>query len=252
VQLSVASVAPLVKETREYTETSKGLQAKLNYWVKQNGGGYQIAVRELGGKNRQASVDATKTTVLASTYKLFVAYSAYRLAEQNKLSLEQQVAGKSIENCITRAIVYSDNDCAKAVASKIGWSKCESLARGAGFRSIRLNNYDKQGVLDGEKTGSAADLAEFLSKLSEGKLLNAEHTASLIGYMKRQVYRQGIPAGASGSVVADKVGFLDGATHDAAVVYGAKSTYVLVIMSNRSSDWRALSDASKEIATAFD
>ena len=63
--------------------------------------------------------------------------------------------------------------------------------------------------------------------------------------MKRNVYRQGIPAGASGTV-ADKVGFLNGLLHDAAIVYSPKGTYVLVILTNGSS-WANIAELTKKI-----
>lgn len=64
--------------------------------------------------------------------------------------------------------------------------------------------------------------------------------------MKNQVYRNGIPAGSRGAVVADKVGFLDNYLHDVGVVYGAKSTYAIVIMSEGSS-WSNIKDLSQAI-----
>ena len=63
--------------------------------------------------------------------------------------------------------------------------------------------------------------------------------------MQRNIYRQGIPAGASGSV-ADKVGFLNGLLHDAAIVYSPKGTYALVIMTDGSS-WAEIADITRQI-----
>ncbi|MGB4967343.1 MAG: serine hydrolase [Candidatus Saccharimonadales bacterium] len=251
VGLVVESVPATVKENRRYSSTSAGLQARLTDEAAARGGGYNIVVQEVGGSGRSASVAGGSRTVLASTYKLFVAYAAYSLAEKGQLDLGKQVAGKSIEDCIGRAIVHSDNDCAKAVALDIGWAKCDEIVHAAGFSTIELNNYNASGVLSGEKTGSASDIAAFLRRLNEVSLLNSEHTRTLLGYMKRQIYRQGIPAGSSGATVADKVGFLGSYTHDAGIVYGKSSDYVIVIMSNRGSNWANIKEVSQLVHDFF-
>ena len=49
-----------------------------------------------------------------------------------------------------------------------------------------------------------------------------------------------------GRIVADKPGWLSNVQNDAAVVYGPKSTYVLVIMTNGSTT-QPLADLSKQI-----
>jgi len=63
--------------------------------------------------------------------------------------------------------------------------------------------------------------------------------------MKRNVYRQGIPAGTS-ATVADKVGFLNALVHDAAIVYSSKGTYVLTIMTDGSS-WANVAELTRKI-----
>ena len=62
---------------------------------------------------------------------------------------------------------------------------------------------------------------------------------------KANVYRKGIPAGTNGTV-ANKVGFLNGLLHDAAIVYGSNSKYVLAIMTDGSS-WNNIAELTKRI-----
>ena len=92
---------------------------------------------------------------------------------------------------------------------------------------------------------TASDLTTFVGALQSGQLLNASSTTTLLNAMKRNVYRQGIPAGASGTV-GDKVGFLDAFLHDAAVVYGSNGTYVLTIMTEGSS-WANIAELTRQI-----
>jgi len=92
-----------------------------------------------------------------------------------------------------------------------------------------------------------ADLALFLAELQTGQILNQQSSRNLLmSAMKRNIYRQGIPAGISGSVVADKVGFLYGLLHDASIVYSPTGTYVLVIMTDGSS-WSTIADFASQI-----
>lgn len=240
-------VAPRVAYTRTYTKSSAALQAKLNDWIAGHKGSYQVAVQELGGKGRTASYNVQKQTVMASTYKLFVAYAAYHQAENGALNLSTVVYnGKTIEQCIATAIINSNNECAVAVGKYIGWANIDNIVHAAGFANVFLNNYAPNGSLSGDKLVNANELARFLAQLSAGSLMNSGHTNTLLGYMKQQVYRSGIPAGSHGAVVADKVGFLDSYLHDAAIVYAPGSTYALVIMSSGSS-WSNISNLADAV-----
>jgi beta-lactamase class A len=75
-----------------------------------------------------------------------------------------------------------------------------------------------------------------LNKLQSGTLLGPTDTDMLLGLMKNQAYRERIPAGVpNGVVVADKPGWLPNVENDAAIVYGPKSTYILVVMTTGST-----------------
>lgn len=93
---------------------------------------------------------------------------------------------------------------------------------------------------------TSADLALLLAQLQTGQILTQQSSRDrLIDDMKRNIYRGGIPAGIN-SVVADKVGFLDGFLNDAAIVYSPTGTYVLVILTDGSS-WPTIADFAGKI-----
>jgi beta-lactamase class A len=252
-RLSTPSSEPVNVPTKAFasaTVANTSLQGAIDSWIKTHGGGYQISVQEIGGAGRVAGYKSSQQTVLASTYKVFVAYAAYKQAEASLLSVETPVYdGQSIETCISKAILYSDNECAKAVAKYIGWAKIENMIAATGVKNIIMNNYNADGSFSGDKMGSALEIGKFLRQLQGGSLLNSTHTNRLLGYMKQQVYRSGIPAGSNGAVVADKVGFLDSYTHDAAIVYAPRTDYVLVIMSDRGANWGNIKSLSSVIYT---
>lgn len=239
-------------QPQDTSVSSKGLQDVLDDWTAVHGSGYRVVVRSLDSKSVAASYKDKVATIPASTYKLFVSYAAYHSAEKGTLSLDTALEnGLTIEQCIEEAIVSSDNDCAESIGDYIGWETIDTIDAKAGFADTDIDNYDTDGSYTGDKQSTASDVAELLTELYRGKLLNAVHTDALLGYMKRQVYRTGIPAGSLGVVVADKVGFLDGLTHDVAIVYAPKGSYVLVIMSTMGSNWANIKDLSEDIYTYF-
>lgn len=91
---------------------------------------------------------------------------------------------------------------------------------------------------------SASTYKLFVTKLYRGEIWNDDDRDMVIGLMKRQQYRSGIPAGIGGNgTVADKVGFRDSYLHDAGIVYSGKGDYAFVIMTSGSS-WTAIANAS--------
>lgn len=252
IDLATKVLPAKVVVSRFYSASSAGLQAKLDAWVQSHSGSYQVAIVELGGQGRQASYNVSQQTVMASTYKLFVAFAVYQQSEIGALNLGTTLStsnsanGLTIEKCIEKAIIYSDNDCAIALGKYVGWAKCDQIVAAAGFQNVKLNNYTSSGALSGDKMVNANELAKFLAQLSAGSLMNGNNTGKLLDYMKRQVYRSGIPAGSHGATVADKVGFLEGYLHDAAIVYAPGNTYALVIMSSGSS-WSNISNLADAV-----
>lgn len=213
------------------------LQALLNTTAAKEGD-YAIAVVEPNG--RTASANGDKQFVAASTYKLFIAYGVFQAVNDGSLSWSDTVFGNySAERCFELMIIRSDNDCPETFGNRIGWQKINSMMAGLGLTNTQVKFHDN--------ATTANDLALFLAKLQGGTLLNEADSQRLLDAMKRQQYRMGIPAG-TGVETADKPGFLDGLLHDAAIVYGTKGAYVLVIMSDGST-WTALADTAREIHT---
>lgn len=138
------------------------MQAKLDAWIASHGGRYQVAIRELGGRGREASYNVAQQTIMASTYKTFLAFVAYKQAEAGALNLGTQlVNGKNIEQCIEVMIVVSDNTCAVKLGQHIGWAKVDQVIASAGFQGVVLNNYDSNGNLRGDKLVNAQEQAKF-------------------------------------------------------------------------------------------
>ena len=235
--MPLTQLQPKVVYDRQYSNTDAGLAALLAE-VSSAKGGYGISVMELGG--RSANTNGNKQFVAASTYKLYVAYAVFKEIEAGRMSWSDGISGgKNADQCFTAMIYSSDNPCAKAFGDRIGWQNIEDMMHGLG-----LSNSTQ---LSPSLYTTANDLALFLYRVENGSLLSSSDKARLTDVMKTQIYRQGIPKG-TGVSVANKVGFIDSYIHDAAIVYGPKGPYVLIIMTNGSS-WGGIADAASQIHT---
>jgi beta-lactamase class A len=171
---------------------------------------------------------------------LFASWYTFSQAEKGSLNLDSPsgVNGKSILQCIEASIVNSDNTCGKWLLDNSGRANITNASHAAGYGSTDLNNL----------LSTPGDTANFLVNLANGGLMNPANTQTMLGYMQRQIYRSGIPAGSAGAVVQDKVGFLSNTWNDAAIVHGPKSTYVLVVYTN-GSNANAIKDLANRIYT---
>ncbi len=236
-ELTVAALPPILQYSRSYSNTPEGLQALVND-LSQANGGMAISVRKLGDSGVSANGDEQYHP--ASTYKLFVAYSVLKRIDRGEWTWDKPTSNGSVATCLDRMIINSDNPCAEWFGGTIGWSTV--------FGEVRAHGLSRTAVTAGGFVSTANDLALFLQKLETNQLgLSEPSRARLLDVMKRQVYRNGVPAGVNG-VVADKVGFLDGILNDAAIVYSPKGVYVISIMSNGSS-WGAIASVARAIDT---
>lgn len=234
-------LAPAVQYTRSYTKSSTGIAAQIKNYDDDNAGVFGVSFIELGGQGLQAKHNGDRQFVTASTYKLFVAFSTLKKVDASQMQWSDAniAGGRNLSTCFDDMIVKSDNACAEALIKKNGGGS----ALNADIKSIGLNS---TAFRSDNNVTTANDLAMYLTKLERNQLpLKPESRSRLLDAMKRNVYRKGIPAGASGQT-ADKVGFLWALLHDAAIVYSPKGTYVLVIMSDGSS-WGAIADLTRKI-----
>lgn len=233
-------LAPKVEYTRSYTKTSNGIAAQIKFYDDDNAGVFGVSFVELGGQGLSAQHNGSRQFVTASTYKLFVAFSTLKRVDAGtyKWSDANIAGGRNLSTCFDDMIVKSDNACAEALIKKIGANDLNADIRSLGLGSTAFKSSNN--------VTTANDLANYLTQLEKGTMpIKPESRDKLLGAMKRNVYRQGVPAGASGQV-ADKVGFLWGLLHDATIVYSPKGTYVLVVLTDGST-WANIADLTRKI-----
>ncbi len=230
-----------LKRAVRQPQASPQIQAIIDKWLARNpnmSGG--VAFHELTGAMRFAGTNADKQFFAASIYKLYVADFVYSKIETGAIQPDAYVLnGRTYAQCLEAMMVVSDNDCPHSIAAIWGWNTIHAFAQGSGFR--------KTSLLNGVNRASATDAADLLMRLQAGTLVSSSHRERLLGHMKRQIYRAGVPAGSTGSVVANKTGHYDAVVHDASIVYGKKTTYVLVVMTEGGS-YSKIADLAAEIS----
>ncbi len=240
----VTSVVPAERNyERSYSSTDIGLSALMKHYADSHPGTYGVSLIELSGDRRRAHYNGDRKFTTASTYKVYVAYSAIKQVERGKLKWGQQIqGGRTLGACFYDMIALSDNPCPEQLVrrnDRIGYNTVH-----ADIQALGLTNTS---FIDQESFKTTAnDLSTFMASLETGQLpITKADRNRFMTALKGNVYRQGISAGASGSV-ANKVGFLDGLLHDTAIVTGSGGTYVLTILTDKSS-WGNIADLTREI-----
>lgn len=206
------------------------------------GADYAVQVVSMANDATIVSIDPEQQFTGASTYKLFVAYSMISAVENGTMTWDTPFNGQTLGSCFDTMIVNSDNACPLAWLNMKNPLTVQQEMRDAGFMN--------SGFAD-DSYVTAGDLADYLTRLYKGTFMDSDSRAKLLEDMTTQVYRSGIPTGiGERGTVADKVGFLYGLFHDAAIVYSDKGDYVMVILTDGSS-WGAIAQAAGAIYDAL-
>jgi len=157
--------------------------------------------------------------VAASTAKIITAAAYYHLVETGEKSLDVPLGSYNAAFQIQAMVNASSNDAWLLLMQDIGYPQLIEYAASIGI------SYDpEQNLL------TAAEMAEVLKQLSTGKLLNAEHTQELLGYMQKTNNERLIPAAVGPDItVQHKYGELEGYVHDAALLTSGERSYALAI-----------------------
>jgi beta-lactamase class A len=231
-EVTTGSASPIAASPGSIAEFIAGLEAKgesIGLYVKKIGGGTQYGT------------NAERVYTSASTYKLFVAYSVMRRIDSGELAWTSSINGTTVEACFEKMIVVSDNACPQAFLARYGFSTVQAEARAIGAAQASFS--------PGNMRVSSQSLGVLLEKLHNGTLVSPDSRSRVLGLMRRQIFRKGIPAGTS-YPVADKVGFLNALLHDAGVIETPQGNYVVVIMSDKSS-WGRIAELTRMIASTL-
>ncbi|ABF40609.1 Beta-lactamase [Candidatus Koribacter versatilis Ellin345] len=199
------------------------------------------------------SFHGNKNFPMQSVYKLPIAIFTLRRVQEGKIKLDQVVkvdeddlipaAGNSplrdkhprggeftIEDLLRRAIVDSDGSASDVLLKQIGGTReVRRYLKSQKIKGIRVQHTEEQLIenthLQYSDSAKPDAMVDLLERLQQGKLLDTENTARLVGWMKetdtgKDRIRAKLPSG----TVADKTGSsgtkdgLTPATNDVALV----------------------------------
>ncbi len=207
-----------------FSVTSAQIQSLLNDFAASAGSPVYLAVKDLK-TGQGAAVASDQTITSASLYKLFVAHGIYTLVDSGKLNFSSIVpgTGSNVSNCLKAMITVSDNACGEAMEGMLGDSRYNPTLAQYGFTHTRF---------DYPTVTSANDVAILLERLYNSTLLSPNATQYFTDLLKSQRVNNRLPQGLpAGTTIAHKTGDVFGLVHDAGIVYGPKTDYVVVMMS---------------------
>ncbi len=205
----------------------------------QRGARIGVAVVDLSDGRTLLSLHADQAFTPASTYKLVVVSSMVDAVAQGRASWDDPLSGRTLRQCVEDTIELSDNDCPVDWLDVYGYAEMEAHAAAIGAARTTFAPSDF--------LTTPADMATIAQRLHDGDLMDPEDTGWIIGLMREQVYRQGVPVLESddpGITVADKVGWLDGLNNDVAIVSLPRGDYVFSIFTE-DADWDLVADIAR-------
>jgi hypothetical protein len=138
-------------------------------------------------------------------------------------------------------ITVSDNSSAYLLTQRVGGSRINEDASSLGLAQTWIHPDDL--------STSAADMLKLLELIATGQAVDRESSAEMAHLLARQQIRSRIPALLPEStVVANKTGDWDDATHDVAIVYAPQGTFVLALLSDHVVDRAAVHTAMARAA----
>jgi beta-lactamase class A len=237
---------------------------RVRSMIKDSGAEVAVAFRTLDGREKLL-LDADKPFHAASTMKVPVMIELFRQAEAGTLSLDDPLPivnrfrsivdgspytlsegddsdreiyaaeGKTmtLRQLCEAMITVSSNFATNLLIERLGVENIRktTAALGAeGMQVLRGVEDDKAYEKGLNNTTTARGLLVLFERLAAGKAVSASADAAMIEILKRQAFRDAIPAGLpAGIPVAHKTGNITRIQHDAGIVYGDRP-YVLVIL----------------------
>lgn len=215
------------------------LQQELETWASGKSSSWSFYVQSLDSGETLAEVNASKKFQMASIYKLFLLQPlAKKLPAEAWAS--SNITERSYLACVNAMLAVSDNQCAEAIASKLGWVSVHKQVQAAGYKNTILNSAEKFG-------STTSDTALMLDRLWHGDGYDAKTKSIALDALSKRKGVEAVRRACPGCTVYNKTGDLGGYKHDAAIVEKNGEAYVVVIFSSGGT-WAHATEAASIIA----
>lgn len=230
-------------------DPNPNLQNLLTKEVQKLPGSYHVYIKDLK-TNQIYENKSTEKIASASIYKLAVMYKAYDAIEKGELRKDQQLSlGLTVEQAIRLMITVSDNSSALSLAEKLGWANINNFIKAEGIEGFNLMIKDYP-----QTTAKATGV--ILEKIYRKTAVSAEASGEMLELLLAQQLNDRIPAYLPvGTKVAHKTGELDNLRHDAGIVFGKKSDYIFVFLTQTpipEDAYANIAELSKKLYTALE
>jgi beta-lactamase class A len=215
------------------------------------------ATYDFGGSNRVNTASTIKVPILIGVYSA-VHDGKARWTDTSELTPASKVAGSGVlqemsdglkiplRDLVRYMILLSDNTATNLVLDHVAGNQVNAYLEKLGIKDTRslrkiLKGSDPEGVSDaghdpanakfGIGVATPHEMVTLLERLYKGEIVDKDASADILGIMKKQIWRDGIPRtfDAAGIDVADKPGALDHLRSDVGIVYSKSGPIAVAI-----------------------
>jgi beta-lactamase class A len=224
--------------------TDDELEQQIRDRLGEDASHYAVVIKDLSD-GRGVEIDGDRVFYSASLFKLEVMFEIFHLRDQGLLSLDEQyvptdyyagfgLGPRLVAQCqrvtfadaLTAMMAISDNTAAVMLQDRAGAENINNAMAELGLEQTQLTE-------DQSLPGTANDFARLLETIARAQATSRDSSQAMADLMARETINDRIPRELPpGTLIAHKTGNWTDATHDAGIVYGAKSAYVMVLMSD--------------------
>lgn len=231
------TIATIPATLPQVPDNSSVLTQQLTEWVGRQPKSQQwaITVRSLDDELLRAGVNGDQQFGSASIFKLYLTYGLTKFVPYDQWDKKAIDGDRTYADCVQLMMSRSDNPCAVAIGTKLGWGKVSDLLAPAGYAHTTLKS---------ETTPTTAnDTTQIMTDIYGRHNFSNEVSSLILDAMSKSVFRKGIVAGCPDCQVANKTGDINGALHDTAIITINNKHYVLTVMSQGGSQRQIASAA---------
>lgn len=227
-QISIAE--PMLMGVRQ-ANNIVNMQAVIADWVRAHPNQkWGITVKSIDGPIFDVSYKPEASFASADVYKLLLLqplFTQVPTAKQWSTSVSVDNVKRPVARCVDMMLKNSDDACATALGSYLGWDKAtDSLT----LMGLKRTNLDHQG----QPLTTAGDVATYMTSLNGGMLDTKAHK-TVFAALQQQPVKKGLAQGCPGCTYIGMSGQNGSTIADAEIVQYSRGNYILVVLSDGGS-----------------